>query len=231
MTRYVKLLLFCLTAVLIYPVAMSQRVCYGADPGIETSGQSLDAVIDGIEKKYAGAGFSADFFQTSILKDMDITDTAAGRVFIQHPGRMRWEYHTPDRQTIISDGYQLWIYRPDDHQVMIGKAPSFFGDGKGASFLSDINGMRKNFHISLEKNAPENHYLLKLRPVKKTHDLSAVYLSISKTTFDVVRIVTLNSFGDETRIALSNPRFNQHFDDSLFGFETPHGTEIIQFDR
>ena len=121
-----------------------------SNPPGKASNPTLSQIMKGIEKKYALSGFSARFFQSSTIKAMDITDTASGRLLIKHPGMMRWEYEEPDRQIIISDGFQLWIYRPDDNQVMIGKAPAFFGDGKGASFLSDISRIRENFTISLE---------------------------------------------------------------------------------
>ena len=45
----------------------------------------------------------------------------------------------------------MWIYRPADNQVMVGKAPSFFADGKGFSFLSDMEAVKKKFYILLKK--------------------------------------------------------------------------------
>ncbi|MFC1811488.1 outer membrane lipoprotein carrier protein LolA [Thermodesulfobacteriota bacterium] len=205
--------------------------CFGAESKNEKTDPSLDEVIAGVEKRYTVPDFSARFFQTSTLKAMEITDTASGRLLIKRPGMMRWDYEKPDRQIVISDGYQLWIYRPDDNQVLMGKAPSFFGDGKGASFLSDIGKMRKNFSITLEKSATKDYYLLKLLPIEKQFDLASIYLLISKKLFDVVRIVTHNSFGDETRIDLSNLQFDQDLDKALFSFITPEGAEILQIDE
>ena len=68
-------------------------------------------------------------------------------------------------------------------------------------------------------------------PTDKTSlDLSVVYLSISRKTFDIVRIVTYNSYGDETGIEMSDIRFIQKPDDSMFGFEIPEGVDIIELD-
>jgi outer membrane lipoprotein carrier protein len=162
---------------------------------------------------------------------MEITDTASGKAFFKRPGRMRWEYEMPDPQIIISDSKTLWIYRPDDNQVMIGSSPSFFGDGKGASFLSDMKLIRKKFSITLEKKADYGYHVLKLLPKEKTFDVSAIYLSVSAMTFDVFRIVTHNSYGDETRIALSNIQFKLNLDDSMFSFQIPKGVEVLQLDE
>jgi len=220
----INILFLCFLAFFVAPTIL----CYGSESKSEKTDPLLDDVIAGVEKRYAVSDFSARFFQTSTLKAMEISDTASGRLLIKRPGMMRWEYEAPDRQIIISDGYQLWIYRPDDNQVMVGKAPDFFGDGKGASFLSDIGKMRQNFDISLEQSLNEDYHRLKLTPKEKQFDLSSIYLSISKKLFDVVQIVTYNSYGDETRIELSNAQFNQNFDHSLFVFITPEGAEILQ---
>jgi len=192
---------------------------------------TLDEIIDRVEARYAAPGFSAIFLQTSTLKAMEITDRASGRIFVKRPGMMRWEYEKPDLQTIVTDGRRLWIYRPEDNQVMIGKAPVFFGDGKGAGFLADIQQIRRQFYITLENKLIEGNYRLKLFPITKTFDLSVVYLSISTKMFDVVRIVTYNSYGDKTRIDLRSVRLEQTLDDNLFTFQIPAGVEVLYLDE
>jgi outer membrane lipoprotein carrier protein len=197
-----------------------------------TGGQkTLGEILDNIEKRYAGIGFSARFDQSSTIKAMEITDTASGKIFVKRPGKMRWEYEEPDKQTIITDSKTLWIYRPNDNQVMIGKAPVYFADGKGASFLSDMNLIRKKFSISLEAAVKDDTYYLKLLPQEKKIDLSVIYLSISKTTFDIIEIVTYNLYEDETRIRLSQVDFKQNLDDSMFQFNIPEGTDVLELEE
>ncbi|MFC1788376.1 outer membrane lipoprotein carrier protein LolA [Thermodesulfobacteriota bacterium] len=197
----------------------------------EDSELSLEDIIQKIEKRYAVPGFSAYFSQTSTLKAMEITDSASGKAFFKRPGKMRWEYETPDRQTIITDNKTLWIFRPEDNQVMIGKAPSFFEGGKGFSFLSDMKLIQQKFSIDLEKKAQDDYYELKLLPREKAFDVSVIYLSVSTKTFDVVRIVTANSYGDETRIVFSDIQFIQTIDDSMFNFKLPKGIEVLNLDE
>ncbi|MDM8521851.1 outer membrane lipoprotein carrier protein LolA [Desulfococcaceae bacterium HSG8] len=191
---------------------------------------SLEAILNGVEKRYAGPGFIASFDQKSTLKAMEITDTALGKVFIRRPGMMRWEYETPEKQIIITDGRTLWMYRPDDNQVMIGNAPSYFGDGKGANFLSDIKMIRESFNVIIEKKNDPHFHILKLLPKEGKLDISHIYLWISKLTSDVVRVITYNSYGDETIIDMNNLQFNQNLDSSLFTFKVPEGTDILQLE-
>jgi outer membrane lipoprotein carrier protein len=195
------------------------------------AGAELETILAKIETRYAGSGFAARFSQASTLKAMDITDTATGRILIKRPDEMRWEYETPERQTIITDGVQLWMYRPDDKQVMVGQAPTFFGDGKGAGFLADMQSIRANFTITLEPAPDAQTYRLRLVPVKPQAGLADILLSISRATFEVTTIVTHNEYEDETRIDLSDYRFNQTFDDALFRFETPPGVDVLKLDE
>ena len=200
----------------------------------ETIPLTVDQILDRVESKYTNSKFSADFLQKSTIKAMDISDMASGKVFIKYPGMMRWEYEKPDKQIIITDADKLWIYRPEDNQVMTGKAPTFFRDGKGASFLSDIRLIRQKFDISLgngEKTESDMFYYLKLVPHERTMDISKIRLLISKNTFNVLQVITQNSYGDETRIDLINSAFGVNLDDSLFSFSIPEGTDVLQIDE
>ena len=192
---------------------------------------SLSEIMDKVEKRYDGPDFSAYFIQESTLKAMDISDVASGSIFVKRPGMMRWEYDKPDRQTITTDGKKLWVYKPDDNQVMIGKAPSFFGDGKGAGFLSDMKLIREKFKASFEKEKSDHDYVIKLLPKEQTVGITKIYLAISKITFKIKKIITLNEYDDETVIELVNSKFNLNLDRSLFSFIVPEGTDVIMMDE
>lgn len=192
---------------------------------------TLSKILDGLEKRYAGPGFSAKFFQESMLKAMQISDTAEGSLTVKRPGKMRWEYTIPDVQTVVSDGRTLWIYRPADNQVMVGKAPTFFSGGKGAGFLSDIRQVRKSFTIEVLKAENDAYYRLRLTPRKASPDLADVILSVKKTDFQVDQVITHNAYGDETQITLNEYQFNLNPKDTLFTFKPPEGVDVVRVDQ
>ena len=189
------------------------------------------AIFNGIEKRYAAIGFSARFHQLSTLKAMGLTDTASGEILVKRPGMMRWTYEIPEKQVIVSDGQHLWIYRPQDNQVMRGKAPAFFGNGRGAGFLSDLTSLRKQFGISQEKDPTAGNYHLKLSPLKKDLDITSVHLIITKETFNITEIITYNMYDDETRIKLSDIRFKDKIDNTQFKFDIPDGVDVVELDQ
>lgn len=192
---------------------------------------TLDDILAKVEKRYAPSGFTADFFQSSTLKALNITDTAVGKISIKRPGKMRWIYEAPERQSIITDGTRLWIYRPDDNQVMLGTAPSYFGGGKGASFLTDMRVMRSTFDISLEAPDAPDRYKLKLVPKQKSVDVTHIFVWVAKKTWEVREVATYNSFGDETRLEFSHIEFIDDLPDPLFMFTIPDGVEVVELDR
>ena len=201
---------------------------------VSTAGSAalpLESILAEVEKRYDINDFSVRFFQTSTLKAMAVQDTASGKLHVKKPGMMRWDYIEPDKQIIISNGEKLWIYRPEDNQVMEGKAPSFFGEGKGAGFLSDIKSVRQNFLITLENQEGKQTYLLKLIPKNPTQDLSRIFLVISPDTFEVMEVITYNLYDDETRIELSGYVYNEKLGDDMFRFEIPEGADVIRLEQ
>ncbi len=211
------------------------RPCFGqntlpaASPNQPPS-LSVKQIIEKLETRYNAADFSANFSQESTLKALDITDTAAGKVWFKHPGMMRWEYEQPEKYAIISDGKNLWIYRPEDNQVVIGDAMAYFSNGKGASFLSNFKLVQDAYMVSVAKPANDGQYTLKLVPNQKQMDLSAIFLNIEKNSFDIKSVLTLNDFGDETRIEFSDLIFDD-LDESLFNFRIPPGADILKLDE
>lgn len=223
--------LFSLIAVLAVltggvPVANFEVTALAAESNL-----GLEQILNRMETRYTGKSFTAQFIQESTVKAMQITDFASGKMFVRYPGKMRWEYEKPEKQIIITDGLKLWIYRPDDNQVMTGSAPVFFRDGKGANFLSDIKLVREKFSISLEDSRDDLFYELKLLPLEKSLDVTDIRLSVTRNSFTVIRVITHNSYGDENRIELLNNKFDVKLEDALFSFAIPPGADVLQIDE
>jgi outer membrane lipoprotein carrier protein len=191
----------------------------------------VDRILKGLEQHYGGKAFKASFFQESILKVMQITDTAEGHLIVRPPGKMRWEYTVPEPQSIITDGQTMWIYRPTDNQVMVGKAPEFFSGGKGAGFLSDVRQIRKSFTIQVEPSQNEKYHRLKLVPRKAGPELTDITLSVAKGTYRIDQVVTHNAYGDETRIVLTDYEFDIQPEEALFKFTVPKGVDVVQMEQ
>jgi outer membrane lipoprotein carrier protein len=193
---------------------------------------SIPEILKGVQKRYAVTDFEADFFQESHLKAMDMIDSARGHVYFRPPAMMRWHYKSPEQYLIMTDGQRMWIYRPEENQVMVGQTADYFGDAKWTGFFAEPDRVLEDFVVRFAPNeaAEGNQYVLELLPKETVSDLSKILLFVSQSTFDIVRSVTYNLFGDKTSIRFDHFRFDQDLDRSLFIFKVPEGADVLQLD-
>jgi outer membrane lipoprotein carrier protein len=187
-------------------------------------------ILDRVQQRYAAGDFEADFIQEAHLKAMGMVDSAKGHLYFGSPGMMRWHYKSPEEYLIITDGDTVWIYRPEENQVMLGRAADYFGSGQGADFLSKPGELTREFVVELapEERQDKEHYVLKLVPKKELPGLTELHLFISRKTFDITKTITDNAFGDRTIIQFESYGFERGLSSSLFVFEVPKGAEVLQ---
>src|SRR5436190_20078451 len=86
--------------------------------------QNAAELAAALQKKYAAVrDFSADFVQTyrGGVLNRQLKDT--GRMMVRKPGKMRWEYKTPEEKLFVSDGASIYGYGPQDKHVEIRPVP------------------------------------------------------------------------------------------------------------
>lgn len=193
---------------------------------------SVAEIFERVQKRYGAADFEADFVQESHLQAMGIIDTAKGHVYFRRPAMMRWHYKTPEEYFIITDGQTLWIYSPEDNQVMLGRAADHLGQATGPEFFSNPKILLEDFVVEL---APQDfqekgRQVLRLVPKTERSSLVKLFVFISKSTFDIVQYITYNALGDKTSMRFSELKFNQGLDLSLFAFKIPKGADVVQLD-
>jgi outer membrane lipoprotein carrier protein len=187
-------------------------------------------ILDRVQQRYAAGDFEADFVQESHLKAMDVVDTAKGHLYFGRPGTMRWHYEMPEEYLIITDGDRVWIYRPAENQVMVGRAIDYFGSNKGTDLFTKPGELSKEFilEVAPKEVREKDCYALRLVPKTKRPSVAELHLFVSKKTFDIAKSVTYNAFGDKTTIRFEGYRFGRGLNSSLFVFEIPHGAEVLE---
>src|SRR5262245_12291818 len=63
--------------------------------------------------------YTADFVQTYTRVALSKTSESQGKVTIKKPGMMRWEYTKPSAKLFVADGKQLFVYEPEEEQVIV----------------------------------------------------------------------------------------------------------------
>src|SRR6188768_4161197 len=112
--------------------------------------QSPAELAAALQKKYAGVrDFSADFVQTyrGGVLNRQLKDT--GRVMVRKPGKMRWEYKTPEEKLFVSDGTSIYWYVPQDRQAEKRAMPSDDQASSPALFLAGKGDITRDFTPAL----------------------------------------------------------------------------------
>ena len=165
---------FLLTVLLVASPALAEAALAqtGKSASPSLTEPSLSEIVNAVQERYQRTtSFRATFEQEAYNKSLGRTRTANGRVSIVRPGKMRWQYVKPDKRLIVSDGQTLWLYFPENNQVMVGDATRqsgfvrvfLAGDGKlGEDF--EIEAAPKGAAARDGQMAEANEYGLQLRP-------------------------------------------------------------------
>ncbi len=77
--------------------------------------EQRDAVLEQFEARYRTArSLSATFLQ-EYSENGKVTRKEAGRAYFLRPGKMRWDYEAPEKNTFLADGKYVWFITPEDH--------------------------------------------------------------------------------------------------------------------
>ncbi len=169
---------------------------------------------------------TADFTQTIESPTLAGKIESQGTLAFEKPNRMRWEYKPPDPQTIIGDGTTLWIYQPDERQVIKAPLGEAFQAATPVTFLAGLGRLERDFAATLEKDEKER-WVLHLVP-RKDQGIGVLTLLVRKTDASVEEARITDPLGTTTRLALSGERRNVDLDAALFRFTPPPGVDVVR---
>lgn len=162
---------------------------------------------------------------------------SAAFVKIEGKSYMRWDYTTPDKQVLVSDGELFSMYFAKLEQMIISPAESLDADLTYAFFTG--RGVLKNdFHIrpaeeEFQSESSTDFNVIKLIPKTAQSQVQDIHLWVTPDSL-IRRIHIRDHFGTITLLNLSNIETNTLGDKdsrellSFFSFVPPEGTEIIR---
>jgi outer membrane lipoprotein carrier protein len=190
-----------------------------ADP--QTAAQFLARRIE--ERQAASPDLVARFTQTYRSGALGRTLVERGVVKVKRPGRMLWEYESPEKKTFVSDGRKFYFYVPADKQVIVREQDS--ARGLPALLLSGKGGLLSEFEASLE-TGPPGRSRLKLVPKVADPEVSLVFLEVD-ALHRIRRIDVEDAQGTLSAFEFDDIRENVGLPDHTFRFDVPRGVEVI----
>jgi outer membrane lipoprotein carrier protein len=189
---------------------------------------SADEAARGIQRHYDQVkDFTADFthtYQGGVLKK---TISERGTVQIKKPGRMRWEYTSPERKTFVSDGRKIYSYVPADRQVVIADMPREDEATTAVLFLAGKGDLTRDFSVSYTDSGSAGLWLLRLDPRRKQRDYDWLILGVDPRTMQIRRLVAADQQGGTSTFDFTNYRENTGLTDKIFAFTIPRGVDVI----
>jgi outer membrane lipoprotein carrier protein len=86
-----------------------------ARPGATDSDVAARQIERRFEMRYKHASTLKAIFYERYGSGKGTGEAESGTVYFSRPGRMRWEYESPQKKLFIVDGKNVWFYIPDDH--------------------------------------------------------------------------------------------------------------------
>jgi len=73
------------------------------------------SVLQRFETRYRSASALRARFLERYLENGKLVRVEAGEAYFLKPGKMRWDYESPEKNTFLVDGKYVWFYSSSDH--------------------------------------------------------------------------------------------------------------------
>jgi outer membrane lipoprotein carrier protein len=188
----------------------------------------VNALIDNIQSNYDRThALTAEFVQVASLTSIDRQQTSAGRLFIEKPYHIRWEYTQPDSQTILYDGRLLRIYTPRRQQVLESKIDEDNRSKVALLFLAGVGKLRETFSITLLPNTEAGMRRLRLLPFSPQASFTELHIGVNAANNFIEQLTIYDSIGNITDIRLQTLATHAALPTQTFELVLPPHTEVL----
>jgi outer membrane lipoprotein carrier protein len=89
--------------------------------GVASPARDAGSISRALEARYQHARTLRASFYERYTDGNGGLSSESGTVYFSRPGRMRWEYESPEEKLFIVDGTNVWFYVPADHTASRAK--------------------------------------------------------------------------------------------------------------
>ena len=206
------------------------------------------AIVERFERTYRSSRtLQATFLQRYIDNGKEVR-SEAGVAYFARPGKMRWEYESPEANLYIVDGKWSWFYVPADHTVTRVRAKESADARTPFALLAgEMKVSRICESVEEEKSvraSDEKGVVLRcsLRgEAERAADRAATGVTdatpgryalfeLVSSTGELRRVVVTDPGGVQVEFQFSNWEYNPQVRDGRFRFSAPQGVAIVDGD-
>lgn len=214
---------------------------------ISGSAKEADSIIRRLEARYRHAQTLKAVFYERYSDGNGGKTAESGTVYFSRPGRMRWEYESPEQKLFLVDGKNVWFYVPADHTASRAKlnessdwrTPLSLLAGK-AEFSRFCRSIRITEPADIPAGKPGESALepgdTLLRCVPRVSsdagdDAIRDVLFETDPAARLVRVVVREAGNAETEFRFGNWQENIAIPEVKFHFQTPPGVAIVDEEK
>jgi outer membrane lipoprotein carrier protein len=200
-----------------------------------------------LEARYHGNHTLVATFLERYSENGQVVRAEAGVAYFRRPGKMRWEYESPEKNVFLVDGKSAWFYVPADHTVTRAPAKQ---STDWRTPLALLAGEMKLSRVcarvelaSAERPATPGNIVLycplrgeDTKPqsaaaaspdAQKSAPSDSVFLEVEPATGELARVLVREKAGVEVEFKFTAWRFDPPVADSFFRFDVPPGVAIV----
>ncbi len=217
-----------LSAMTLAPVMSTQVFAAPVAASTQQATTSLVQQLSGLQR------LTADFEQTTKVTNnknvqkkgltaQHMNQTFKGVMKVERPGKFYWETTSPAKQTIVTTGKVVWIYDPDLQQAVRQSLDDQIANTPALLLSGNTNQIMQSYRVT-RPDRTKLYYTL----YPKQEDSAFQSMTISFGANKAPNLMVLqDSLGQTTYVRFSNIKVNPTIPASVFNFEPPKGTDII----
>ncbi len=167
---------------------------------------------------------SSEFRQYTLSADGGRMIESEGTLYLQRPGRFRWEYRAPMEQVIVADGDRVWLHDIELDQISHQSQSSAL-DGTPAQLLASNEPIDRYFEI-FTWDPGDGRDWVELQPKKADGQVTRIRIGFIGEALDT--LLMEDSFGQITRFSLLDTKRNPKLDPKLFKLDRPIGGDFLE---
>ena len=146
----------------------------------------------------------------------------SGTLYLRKPGKMRWDYSTPQGKLFISDGKDVFLYTPAAHKVEKMKLKESDDMRAPLAFLLGKLEFEKDFQNFKATKLPDGNTSFVAKPKLERLPYSKVEFVVAPD-FEIRKLDVYGQDESVLTFVFTGEKLNPNLNDRLFKFQPPAG--------
>ena len=217
-----------LSAITLVPVVASQVFAAPVAASAQQATSSLVQQLAGLQRLTADFEQSTKTTNNKTVQKKGLTaqhmnQTFKGVMKVERPGKFYWETTSPAKQTIVTTGKVVWIYDPDLQQAVRQSLDDQVANTPALLLSGNTSQIMDAYRVT-QPDRSKLYYTL--YPKQDDGAFQSLTISFGANKAPTLMILQ-DSLGQTTYVRFSNIKVNPAIPASVFNFEPPKGTDII----